>query len=53
MILFLTSSPCDNNVPEGVDLPCIFNEVTGFVDRLRDALVCEAGHIRIGGRKRV
>lgn len=38
MILFLTSSPCDNNVPEGVDLPCIFNEVNGFVDRLRDAL---------------
>lgn len=35
MILFLTSSPCDNNVPEGVDLPCILNEANGFVDRLR------------------
>ena len=38
MILFLTSSPCDNNVPRGVDLPCILNEANGFVDRLKDAL---------------
>lgn len=36
MILFLTSSPCDNNVPEGVDIPCILNEVNGFVTRLRE-----------------
>ena len=35
MILFQTSSPCDNNVPEGVDLPCIFFEGNGFVENLR------------------
>lgn len=34
MHLFLTSSPCDDNVPEGVDLPCVLNRVNGFVDRL-------------------
>ena len=36
MHLFLTSSPCDNNVPAGVDLPCIFFERNGFVENLRD-----------------
>ncbi|MGN0778388.1 MAG: Type 1 glutamine amidotransferase-like domain-containing protein [Aristaeellaceae bacterium] len=41
MVLFLTSSPCDDNVPEGVDLPCIFDERNGFVDNLRDC--CEPG----------
>lgn len=35
MHLFLTSSPCDDNVPEGVDLPCIFFERNGFAVRLR------------------
>lgn len=35
MYLFLTSSPCDDNVPEGVELPCIFFERNGFVERLR------------------
>lgn len=35
MVLFLTSSPCDDNVPEGVDLPCIFDERNGFVENLR------------------
>lgn len=36
MILLLTSSPCDDDVPEGVDLPCIFFERNGFVDLLRE-----------------
>lgn len=34
--VFVTSSPCDDDVPEGVDLPCIFFEKNGFVDRLRE-----------------
>lgn len=34
MHLFLTSSPCDDNVPAGVDLPCILDRANGFVDRL-------------------
>lgn len=37
MRLFLTSSPCDDDVPEGVDLPCILNEANGFVDGLRES----------------
>jgi len=36
MHLFLTSSPCDDCVPEGVDLPCIFFEKNDFVLRLKD-----------------
>ena len=36
MILFLTSSPCDDNVPEGVDLPCILNENNWFVENMRE-----------------
>lgn len=35
MHLFLTSSPCDDNVPEGVSLPCIWDVRNGFVDHLR------------------
>ena len=35
MRLFLTSSPCDDNVPEGVDLPCILNEMNQFTEQLR------------------
>ncbi len=35
MTLFLTSSPCDDAVPAGVDLPCIFFERNGFVENLR------------------
>lgn len=35
MIVFLTSSPCDDQVPEGVDLPCILFEKNGFVEQLR------------------
>ena len=36
MTLFLTSSPCDDNVPAGVSLPCILDSSNGFVDNLRD-----------------
>lgn len=35
MYLFLTSSPCDDNVPAGVKLPCIFFEKNLFVVNLR------------------
>ena len=34
MHLFLTSSPCDDSVPQGVRLPCILDRRNGFVDRL-------------------
>lgn len=34
--VFVTSSPCDDDVPEGVELPCIFFEKNGFVRRLRE-----------------
>ncbi|MGN0294484.1 MAG: Type 1 glutamine amidotransferase-like domain-containing protein [Lachnospiraceae bacterium] len=36
MRLFLTSSPCDDHVPEGVSLPCILNEANGFVKRMAE-----------------
>ena len=35
MTLFLTSSPCDDNVPEGCELPCIYYERNGFVANLQ------------------
>lgn len=35
MTLFLTSSPCDDHVPEGLDLPCVFDARNGFVEALR------------------
>jgi len=35
MYLFMTSSPCDDNVPAGVNLPCIFDVSNHFVDNLR------------------
>ena len=38
MTLFLTSSPCDDNVPEGCDLPCIYFERNAFVVNLRKYL---------------
>lgn len=38
MTLFLTSSPCSNDVPMGVDLPCILDRRNGFVRRLRRCL---------------
>jgi len=34
--VFLTSSPCNDDVPTGVELPCIFFERNGFVARLRE-----------------
>ena len=34
MILFLTSSPCDNCVPNGLPIPCILDVRNGFVDAL-------------------
>jgi len=38
MILFLTSSPCDDNVPEGCDLPCVFFQKNGFAANLQEAV---------------
>lgn len=35
MVLFMTSSPCDDNVPEGVKLPCIFFERNSFVKKMK------------------
>lgn len=35
MILLMTSSPCNDNVPAGVQLPCIFFRKNAFVDNLR------------------
>lgn len=39
MHLFLTSSPCDDLVPEGCRLPCIFDVRNHFVDNLRACFV--------------
>ena len=36
MILFMTSSPCDDNVPAGLQLPCIFFEKNAFVENIRN-----------------
>jgi len=36
MILFMTSSPCDDNVPSGVHLPCILDQSNDFIKNLRD-----------------
>ena len=33
--LFLTSSPCDDLVPEGSGLPCIWDNANGLTDQLR------------------
>ena len=35
MILFLTSSPCDDDVPQGCELPCIYFERNAFVANLQ------------------
>ena len=35
MIVLMTSSPCDDNVPAGVHLPCILDERNDFVKNLR------------------
>lgn len=36
MKLFLTSSPCSNDVPEGLEIPCILNEANEFVGHLSE-----------------
>jgi len=38
MQVFLTSSPCDDDVPDGVELPCIFFERNEFVQNMRKAV---------------
>ena len=43
MPLYLTSSPCDDAVPAGCQLPCIFFTRNGFVENLRR-------HVAPGGR---
>lgn len=43
MILFLTSSPCDDNVPGDLPIPCILDARNGFVDAL-------AARFQRGGR---
>lgn len=35
MTLFLTSSPCDDHVPDDAALPCILNERNDFLNNLR------------------
>ena len=35
MTLFLTSSPCEDNVPQGCELPCIYFERNEFVAKLQ------------------
>lgn len=37
--VFLTSSPCDDDVPDGVELPCIFFERNEFVRNMRRAVI--------------
>ena len=52
MTLLMTSSPCDDNVPVGVHLPCIFFEKNDFVRNLRSCwkpdsrliVVCSDAH---------
>lgn len=46
MTLFLTSSPCDDNVPEGCGLPCIYFERNEFVMNLRQ-YVAPGGHFLV------
>ena len=35
MVVFLTSSPCDDNVPDGLNMPCILDRRNAFVDKMR------------------
>lgn len=35
MVVFMTSSPFVDDVPEGCELPCILNEANGFVSELQ------------------
>ena len=43
MVLFLTSSPCEDNVPAGCELPCVYFDRNEFVANLRR-------FVRPGGR---
>ena len=35
MVVFLTSSPCDDNVPDGLTMPCILDCRNEFVNKMR------------------
>ena len=35
MVVFLTSSPCNDNVPDGLKMPCILDCRNEFVDKMR------------------
>ncbi|MBE5955582.1 MAG: dipeptidase E [Lachnospiraceae bacterium] len=35
MVVFLTSSPCDDNVPKGLSMPCILDCRNEFTDNMR------------------
>ena len=35
MVVFLTSSPCDDNVPNGYNMPCILDCRNQFVDQMK------------------
>ncbi|MBQ2957247.1 MAG: GNAT family N-acetyltransferase [Clostridia bacterium] len=47
--VFVTSSPCDDDVPEGVDLPCIFFEKNRFVELLRERVRPDARFVVFPG----
>ncbi len=49
MHLFLTSSPCNDDTPGGVELPCIFFEKNEFVERLRGCVKEESHFLVIPG----
>lgn len=49
MHVFLTSSPCNDDVPSGVKLPCIFFERNSFVDNLRRRMKPDARLVVVAG----
>jgi len=49
MHVFLTSSPCDDDVPSGVEQPCIFFERNHFVENLRRRIKPGAGLVVVAG----
>lgn len=49
MHVFLTSSPCDDDVPSGVELPCIFFERNHFVENLRKRMKPGARLVVVAG----
>lgn len=49
MHVFLTSSPCDDNVPSGVELPCIFFEKNRFVENLSERMKPGARLVVVAG----